>query len=408
MQSQSSLLRLAIIADDLTGAADSGAPFARRGLSTVVVIDTAALGRLPKAAALVLNTDSRDRGPAEAAKSVTQVARLVRRMGARVVYKKIDSLFRGNVGAEIAAAMEATGVSECLLAPAFPEQGRTTEGGRCVVHGRPLGNGTIEDLLDATGAEGLDVAFTDLQEVKSLRGEDSPEARWPRRILVADAVKQGQLVDLAATVLIGRPRERPLLLAGSGGFASAIADVMARDDDEALWVSSAEATHTPARSPGSYGILVVSGSRSSEAARQVERLRGATGAPVVTPVGPPEVSVAGTRRALATIAAGGVAVVATDPGPTLAGASDRVAAIATEFLSAGARPRILFVGGETATSTLRLFEARHIVLLGEIEPGVAFGRVPESRFGPLDIATKAGAFGDPETLLRVVESLSLG
>jgi D-threonate/D-erythronate kinase len=413
--------RLAIIADDLTGAADSGAPFARLGFSTVVLLDTADMAETSVAAdgpsgepeVLVVNTDSRYREPAEAAKSVTVAARGILSLGFPLIYKKIDSLFRGNVGTEIAAAMDAIRARQCLLAPAFPEQGRTTEGGRCLVRGSPLPSADIAGILDSNAPGAFDVsslALADYAGTDPAGLQEPPETsgppQWPphrpprgdRRLLLADAWKQEHLDGLATGLLDYPAAGTPLLLAGSGGFAAAIARVMAR---------------TAGRKPGtpapfrSSGVLVVSGSRSDEAARQLEELRSATGAPVVTPVDPPEDAVAGVRKALAALAGGRLAVVATDPGPTIAGASGRVAAMATEILASGLRPRLLFVGGETAMATLRLAGATRMFLFGELEPGVAYGRVPESRFGALEIATKAGAFGDPATLLRLTERLSL-
>lgn len=408
MQSQPPSLRLAIFADDLTGAADSGAPFARLGFSTVVALDIAdtAAGPADDVDVLVVNTDSRYRRTSEAAASVTAGGQAVKSLGFSLVYKKIDSLFRGNVGAEIAAAMDALGVSECLLAPAFPAQGRTTEEGRCLVRGKPLPTPEIADILRNNAPGAFDVTLLGPKDFAGTLPFPGRPA-GTRRVLLVDAWKQEHLENLASQFFDGPASENPVLLAGSGGFAAAIATVMARTGRQKAPRSAGEAPLAPADSAAHRGILIVSGSRSDEATRQLEELRSATGAPVVTPLDPPEEAVAGVRKAQAALAGGKIAVVATDPGPTITGASGRVAAIAEETLSSGLRPRLLFVGGETAMATLRLLGATRMVLFGELEPGVAFGRLPGSRYGTLEIATKAGAFGDPGTLLRLVKGLSL-
>ena len=74
----------------------------------------------------------------------------------QLVYKKIDSTLRGHVGAELQAALAAAPLfAGAIVAPAFPEQGRTLSGGRLRVQGRPadeLGHpGDLMGMLDAAG-----------------------------------------------------------------------------------------------------------------------------------------------------------------------------------------------------------------------------------------------------------------
>lgn len=111
-----------MIADDLTGACDAGVQFAQRGLSTIVWLDPQ-----PRAPAevTVLTTNSRNEPPAEACRKVRQACRVL----GSIVFKKIDSTLYGNIVPEIEAALAACGFREAYLAPAFPAQGRTVEGG---------------------------------------------------------------------------------------------------------------------------------------------------------------------------------------------------------------------------------------------------------------------------------------
>ena len=86
-----------VVADDLSGAADSAAALAGRA-ETVVLLDRDA--PLPAAAdAVAGDTDRRYAAPAEAA---ARAAAAIRRSGAgTLVYKTIDSTLRGNIGPEI-------------------------------------------------------------------------------------------------------------------------------------------------------------------------------------------------------------------------------------------------------------------------------------------------------------------
>ena len=114
---------LAIIADDLTGALDSAAPFAARGLRAVAALGPDGLeAALASGAAVVaVNTLSRHLAP-EAAAVAAEAARQCLAAGAQLLLKKVDSRLRGNAGPEAEAIARVLGVEALLVAPAVPSQ----------------------------------------------------------------------------------------------------------------------------------------------------------------------------------------------------------------------------------------------------------------------------------------------
>jgi D-threonate/D-erythronate kinase len=126
---------IGVIADDLTGAAELGAIGLRHGLRAEIVRN----GRPGGAAGLVcVDTDSRSLKPEDAAKSAAAAAKLLRAAGARWIYKKVDSVLRGQVTAEVEAVMKQLKLERALLLPANPSLGRTIKGGHYFLRGRPL------------------------------------------------------------------------------------------------------------------------------------------------------------------------------------------------------------------------------------------------------------------------------
>ena len=109
-------LRAAVVADDLTGAADSGVQLARAGYRTAVAFLDATIDVGDELDAIAADTDSRGVDPATAASRVGAVTRGL--AGAAILLKKIDSTLRGPVGAEVAAALEASGRRAAIVAPA--------------------------------------------------------------------------------------------------------------------------------------------------------------------------------------------------------------------------------------------------------------------------------------------------
>ena len=116
---------LCIIADDLTGAFDAAAPFAGRGLETVVALHPDCMGEALSMvpAVLAVSTQSREIGVEQAVARVATVAAMLP-AGTRI-FKKVDSRLKGHVAAELAALAPRA----MLVAPAIPDFGRVVRKG---------------------------------------------------------------------------------------------------------------------------------------------------------------------------------------------------------------------------------------------------------------------------------------
>ncbi len=130
-----SLVAIVIIADDLSGAAElAGIAFAH-GLSTEVQRQ---FDPRTSAEVVAVDTDSRSLPVAAATSRVEQVARAIVASRPEWIFKKTDSVLRGNPAAEIAAILTAAGLDRAILVPANPSRGRTIVGGLYLIHGVPL------------------------------------------------------------------------------------------------------------------------------------------------------------------------------------------------------------------------------------------------------------------------------
>ena len=105
------MIGLFIIADDFTGALDTGVQFAAKGIPTRVITDPAAdLARdWGDARVLVLDAETRHLPPLEAYDTVYHAARQAVEIGIPYLYKKTDSALRGNVGAELTVKLQIGG-----------------------------------------------------------------------------------------------------------------------------------------------------------------------------------------------------------------------------------------------------------------------------------------------------------
>lgn len=124
---------IGVIADDISGAAEIAGVGLRLGLSAEVLVK----GRPSGNADLVcIDTDSRCCSVGEADRRAAAAAKLLRRAGAKWIYKKVDSVLRGPVAAEILAIQKELRLKTVLLHPANPSLGRTIKNGKYFIRGQ--------------------------------------------------------------------------------------------------------------------------------------------------------------------------------------------------------------------------------------------------------------------------------
>jgi len=389
---------IAVLADDLTGAADAGVQLVHAGYRTAVFFGESEV-LTDDLDAVSFDTDSRTMPVGFAAKRVLEAAHVARE--ARIVYKKLDSTLRGNVAAELAAALGATRRERVVVAPAFPDAGRTTVGGTQRVHGVPVDETEMANDPHARVSEAhvpslLAHAFS---SVGALGVEDLANPERVRRTLednecvVADAERDEDLEALVRAV----PDPARVLWAGSAGLALALGSVY----------PGPCAGDTGAQRARVRPVLVVVGSLSGVAREQVRRLVREYGEMAI-PVGGGgtdvvQEAVGAAREALA----GGTCAVVHSPeersssGEAVLGSLAQVVArLSEEDLFQG----LVLTGGATAVGVARRLGASGIRLQGEVESGVPLGTLIGPK--PHPVVTKAGGFGGPDTLVGAVEALA--
>jgi uncharacterized protein YgbK (DUF1537 family) len=408
---------LGIVADDLTGTMDTASEVATRGYGTVVV--AAPDASLPDAAVVAVNTDSRYLPSADAADAVRNS---VAALDASIVYKKIDSTLRGNIGPEVAAAMGATGVDLAVVAPAFPATGRWTWKGVHRVGGMPVAetefaadrNGPpasdvtalfAEQDLPAEHVDGADVAggvdrIADRFNTAVKRHDRPP-------IVVCDARTAAHLDAIAAA-----GARFDALFVGSGGLAAHLRLDVTPDASQA----------TPR--PGSGTPLAVAGSVSETTFEQLNHvpddcllrldplcmLEGTPdkAAEVADRLerGVPTVVTAASERSTveATLVQG------RDRGLSNPEIRDRIATglatVAGEACQITHPSGFFFTGGNVAMAGLRALEATTVSVTGTMDDaGIPVGRLIDGVVPEMPLITKAGGFGDQTTIINCLDGL---
>lgn len=391
------MAQILIVADDLSGAADCGITCAVQRLDTLVLLDEASVD----AEVLAIDANTRGMTPDGAAAETARLVRKYAREGQQVLFKKFDSTLRGHIGMELAAALEVwrsvanRSSAIVVVAPAFPATGRTTIGGRQWLDGVQL----EPDLPAMLTSAGLQTSRISLEIVRSGRlpaflqtNADAPAA------FVCDAQTDADLhlIGQAAAYL----RERAVW-AGSAGLARclpAALNVPTRQSRAAVPL----ARNGP--------VLVVVGSLAPLSRSQAAVLAATNELAVVTLrpqglLGGPGaqewredqdlvVCALSDRRDLL-IVLGAEERLEGDTTTHLCSALARILAPCQARIGA-----LVLTGGETARAVLTGFGVRFLVPIREVEPGVPLALASTENGEPLAVITKAGAFGDPQTLVR--------
>lgn len=138
-------IKLLMLADDFSGALDTGVKFSSMGISTQVLPNKELGFRGASSEVLVINTETRHLPAAEAASIIRSIVTDAKDAGIPYIFKKTDSVLRGNIGAELSAALECSSSDMLAFFPAFPEMQRTTKNGVQYYAGTPIHESCLGD-----------------------------------------------------------------------------------------------------------------------------------------------------------------------------------------------------------------------------------------------------------------------
>lgn len=337
---------------------------------------------------------------------------------APLLVKKIDSVLRGPIAAELGALREAIRPHATVIAPAFPHLGRTTVGGVQLRDGVRVDAGAEgTDVLAARRARDADVArafgVTDAMLVTA--GAALPSAR----VTVHNASTSEDLVALAAQLYA--LAHKPLIVC-SAGLLEALAPhlaghaVAAATSDRRAAAASTAAT--AAGGPQGW-TLIVSLSTTTSAAAQVDDLRASrTVYEVVVKLSDAitdsRVAALAVTAAIRTglesvgaVASGGIPVLLTLSGdtydPNVAEAVVRAAVLQTcrRAFAALSRPSAIIAnGGDAARTAVDAWQLGRLVVVKSLAHGAAFVRSAGTA-----LVLKSGGFGPPTALTELVDGV---
>lgn len=259
-------MKIAIIADDLTGANATAALLSTKGFTTMTCLDDHDEEET-RFDVISFSTDSRSVSSCEAYQRVAErVARI--NPEETLISKRIDSTLRGNLGAEVDAVIDRFPHLMAIVVPVYPSSGRICVGGSLLVDGIPLQNTAMRNdpknpMLESSVVElfrqqtNKSVGYICLRDV--LSGESTLTKKLRElyrsnvRIVIIDATTADDIQQIALAV---QKSKVPFFCVDPGVFTSQLS-----------WLKFSSGRRRTNK------VLLAIGSVSDLTQRQIKKLR---------------------------------------------------------------------------------------------------------------------------------------
>jgi len=416
------LAKMGVIADDLTGANDTGVQFSKQGLKTIVLTQIQALKDVSgKVDVVVLDTESRTSPKSVGYERAREAAARLVEAQIPIIYKKIDSTLKGNIGSELDGVMDATGAKTVVVAPAFPANKRVTVGGYQLVNQVPLGKteaaqdpvtpvreSHVPTLIASQSRRRVEhVGLSAVMDISTLKKELRECVQRGGEVIVVDSITQNDLKRVArATVDLGLHT----LLCGPAGLAEELPEALGLISGGPVVTisgSTSEVTMRQIANAESSGCTVLElntfkileGDKSSEVRRMIDEteLAVSRGFDVI-------ISSARSKNSVLEDLKKGEEL-----GISSVDVSNLIGSALGEIASGVAKIQgiagLVLTGGTTAIRTFELMGSRGTQVDDEVSPGIPSAVVVGGKEAGLRIVTKAGAFGDDEAITRSIKYL---
>lgn len=407
-----------MIADDFTGAMDTGVKFSTAGVRTKITTDTQIDFQKQSEEVLVLCAPTRHLPADQAYRVVRDIVRRATEANIEFIFKKTDSALRGNIGAELSAVLDGSGGDAICFIPALPGMNRITVKGLHYIDGIPVDKSVFgQDPFEPVTASYIpdllhqqcdtQVALVDAEKVKGFRKEGP-------HIYVFDCAS---CEDMKTIVEALHQQGQMKFLAGCAGLAESLPPYLGLTQNTG-----------PMASIRASRMVVVCGSVNPISRAQMDygERHGYTRVhiPIKQMLSEESLQEGSGDRLLSQLWAAYcqsnyliIDALQSEGGQVLKGTEElsleeirsrfsrQLGQILKALLQRGAKSRLMIVGGDTLLAFLEAITCCELTPVRELQPGVVLSRVIWQG-EELELVSKSGGFGEEDLLGILQEELS--
>ncbi|PFO04692.1 hypothetical protein COJ85_11730 [Bacillus sp. AFS076308] len=400
------MIRVLIMADDFTGALDTGVQFSNYGVNTVVTsdLDFEFGETTDQLEVLVFNTETRYLNKCDAYEVIKKIAVKAKEENIPYIFKKVDSALRGNVASELRALSDVFEDVSIPFIPAYPEQNRFSCEGILLIDSIPVnesvfGQDPYEPVTESH-IPSLLLKEADLKTYITKKYEIPPREE---RILLIESHSDEEMLSQGNELLINDALK---ITVGCAGFAKALANIIYKKRDT---------TQNEMKLP----LLIVSGSVNPVTKKQVvfaevngyERIsltleqlwdkqywdteKGQENIHQFLKIEQPFMF-----ETFGNVSIDQVYQLPDQGNELRFRIGQSLGYLVKNLMSNGMKRTILFTGGDTLYQSMRVLGITEIKPLKELFPGIVLGNIDfkdEKHY----VITKSGGFGEEDLFIKL-------
>jgi uncharacterized protein YgbK (DUF1537 family) len=400
------MIRVLIMADDFTGALDTGVQFSNYGVNTVVTSDLEfEFGETTdQIEVLVFNTETRYLNKREAYEVIKKIALKVKEENIQYIFKKVDSALRGNVASELRALSDVFEDVPIPFIPAYPEQNRFSREGILLIDSIPVSESVFgQDPYEPVTESHIPSLLLKEADLKTYVTKKYKTPPKEERILLIESHSDEEMLSQGNELLMNDALN---ITVGCAGFAKALANIIYKKRD---------ATQNDIKLP----LLIVCGSVNPVTKKQIafaevngfERI-SLTMEQLWTKqywdTGKGQEYIDNYLKIEKPLMFETFGNVSTDKAKPLSDQRNELrfrigqslGYLVKKLMSNGMKRTFLFTGGDTLYQSMRVFGITKIKPLKELFPGIVLGSIDfkdEKHY----VITKSGGFGNEDLFIKL-------
>ncbi len=227
------MTKLLIIADDFTGALDTGVQFASQGIKTRVLLydEKEDLIKNDDTQVLVIDAETRHVSKDEAYDIVYNIVKKTMDEKIPYIYKKTDSALRGNIGSELVAVIDGSNKKALPFIPAFPKMNRVTKDGIHYIDNIIVENSVFgQDPFEPVKYSAVKDIINSQEEVNTVNvlTSDIIKVEDEEGIIIYDAQTDEHLENIGQQL---KEENMCTIMAGCAGFAAVLPKLLELSGD---------------------------------------------------------------------------------------------------------------------------------------------------------------------------------
>lgn len=386
--------KLVIIADDLTGANDTGVQFIKNGQKVFVTSQLYFKDieqEMLKNDILVINTESRFLSKEIAYNKLFELGLFLKNKKVESIYKKIDSTFRGNIKEEILGLKNSLGLEKTFVVSAFPKVKRQVVNGSIFVNGELLENSVFAKDPKNPIKKSFIPEILQIQNYNIIRASDIKESELLKEYIIFDSFDDSDLKMISKFL---NAYDENYLLVGTGGLAEYLNINFISKINILISGSANEVSHNQI-------LELLQDEKILSHVINLKNLKIDSTKVIKEVIQKFEKSLQEKKDFLIYSEKNLSYNQVQEDSYILMNAIKKISNELLTRYSSNIN-NIFITGGDTAINVLEANQINGITIKGEIEPGIPYGKIIYNQ-NEYIIVTKAGGFGQPYSLKNVLK-----